>query len=152
MENNEQLISVKESRQRKIRVLRSLYIRKGVARKQQIDYYNSKGCEHADELTDEDLSDRIEQLRNMEDSEDGVIANWRRRAMATCWSYLQAAGYESASGDYVKECICTSQRSMNFNKMTKKELIKAFYLFKKNKEDVLKGKEANNDERGTVGE
>lgn len=143
MENNDQLLQLKDSRERQIRVLRGLYVRKGITRKDQLEYYLSKGCEHANELTDEDLDERIKQLMKMEDSDEGVLASWRRKAMATCWAYLNEVGYPNATGDYVKECICTSQRAVSINKMTKKQLIKAFYLFKKKKEDAIKEKEAN---------
>lgn len=141
MDNREEMLSVlKSDKEKKIKVLRSLYIRKGVSRQDQTQYYYSKGAEHANELTEEDINERIKQLYALEDSEAGLIFNWKRKVMAVCWAYLTEAGYENATSDYVKECICTSQRAVNLNSMTKSQLIKAFYLFNKKKEEIIKQK------------
>ena len=126
-------------RQRTERVYRALCTRKGITRPQQLEFYFSKGKEHCKELTDEELNAVIANLKTMPDSEEGVLINWRRKAMAVCYKYLNAAGYENPSSDYVKECICTCQRATSLNFMTKSQLIKAFYLFKKRYEEAAKG-------------
>lgn len=135
-------------RQRTERVYRALCTRKGITRPQQLEFYFCKGKEHCKELTDDELNAVIAELKNMPDSDEGVLVNWRRKAMAVCYKYLNAAGYENPSSDYVKECICTCQRATSLNFMTKSQLIKAFYLFKKRFEEATakKAAETTNEE------
>ena len=67
-------------RQRTERVYRALCTRKGITRPQQLEFYFSKGKEHCKELTDDELNAVIAELKNMPDSDEGVLVNWRRKA------------------------------------------------------------------------
>lgn len=115
----------------KRRIFRGMCFRKALNRSQVIDLYNRFGAEHSNELSEEELDTLIEELGKMPDTLEGELCSWRRKVIAVTWKYLTQAGYTNITQDYVKECICTSQRAQSINSMTKKQLIKAFYLFNK---------------------